>query len=512
MSDHGTLASSASPAAAASGLDRRRRFGSLFDVSRPGRRGVLLPPLDVPAADPAALFGASHRPEVEGEVEASEVDAVRHFTRLSQLNNAIDTALYPLGSCTMKHNPRINEEIARLAGFAETHPYTPEALAQGCLELMARLESALKALTGLARVTLQPSAGANGELTGVLMVRAAHAKAGNPRKFVLVPDSAHGTNPASAHFAGYEVRELASNARGTLDLAELASKMTEDVAALMITVPNTLGVFEENILEIARIVHAKGGYLYLDGANFNAFVGKARPADMGVDVMHMNLHKTFSTPHGGGGPGAGPVGVGEALVPFLPVPTVEPAGAGWRLEYDRPDSIGRMRTFYGNFGVLVRALTYIASYGDGIGEVAENAVLNAAYLRNRLAPFYHLKYDAPTYHEVVFDDRNQAARGVHNVDIAKRLMDFGFHPPTMSFPLIVPGALMIEPTESEPKEELDAFADAMIAIAKESEATPEVVTSAPHAMPIGRVDEATLAREASRPGSFAPVLRAPVRR
>jgi glycine dehydrogenase subunit 2 len=337
-------------------------------------------------------------------------------------------------------------------------------------------------------------------------------KAGAPRKYILVPDSAHGTNPASAHFAGYEVKELASSARGTLDLAELEKVMTDEVAAVMITVPNTLGVFEENILDVSRIVHSKGGYVYLDGANFNAFVGKVRPADMGVDVMHMNLHKTFSTPHGGGGPGAGPVGVGAALVPFLPVPTVEPAGNGFRLEFDRPDSIGRMRTFYGNFGVLVRALAYILSYGKEIGEVAENAVLNANYLRKKLAPFYHLKYDAPSYHEVVFDDKLQTAHGVHNIDVAKRLMDYGFHPPTMSFPLIVPGALMIEPTESEPIEELDAFADAMIAIAKEAAESPELVTSAPHVTPVGRVDEAFLAREASKPGSFAPVLRAAVRR
>ncbi|HEX7527752.1 MAG TPA: aminotransferase class V-fold PLP-dependent enzyme, partial [Thermoanaerobaculia bacterium] len=327
MSDHGTLTSSLTSheplVRADPRLDQRRHFGSLFDAPRTGRVGVLLPPLDVPEADPAALYGKAHRPGVAGEVEVSETDVVRHFTRLSQMNFAIDSALYSLGSCTMKHNPRINEEIARLPGFNDTHPYAPEHLAQGNLELLFRLEEALKALTGFSRVTLQPSAGANGELTGALMIRAAHVKAGNARKHVLVPDSAHGTNPATAHFAGYSVIELASSPRGTLDLAELDAKLTNDVAALMITVPNTLGVFEENILEIAKRVHAKGAYLYLDGANFNAFVGKVRPADMGVDVMHMNLHKTFSTPHGGGGPGAGPVGVGASLVPFLPVPTVE---------------------------------------------------------------------------------------------------------------------------------------------------------------------------------------------
>jgi glycine dehydrogenase subunit 2 len=341
------------------------------------------------------------------------------------------------------------------------------------------------------------------------MIRAAHVKRGNPRKNVLVPDSAHGTNPATAHFAGYDVVELASNAHGTLDLAELSSKLNEDVAALMITVPNTLGVFEERILDVAKMVHDKGAYLYLDGANFNAFVGKVRPADMGVDVMHMNLHKTFSTPHGGGGPGAGPVGVAPALAPFLPVPTVENDGGVFRLDVDRPDTIGKMRTFYGNFGVLVRALTYIVSYGNRIHEVAENAVLNANYIRRKLEPFYHLKYAAPTYHEVVFDDKKQAANGLHNIDVAKRLMDYGFHPPTMSFPLIVPGALMIEPTESEPKEELDAFIDAMIAIAHECETAPEIVHGAPYTTPVRRLDEAGAAREASRPGNFAPVLRAP---
>jgi len=491
-------------------MDHRRREGTLFDVPRPGRTGVLLPPLDVPAADPGALFGAAHRPEVSGEVEASEVDVVRHFTRLSLLNFAIDTALYPLGSCTMKHNPRINEEIARLPGFAEVHPYTAEHLVQGALELLWLLEERLKALTGFARVTLQPSAGANGELAGMLMVRAAHIARGNARRHVLVPDSAHGTNPASAHFAGYSVVELASSARGTLDLAELEAKLTGDVAALMITVPNTIGVFEENILKIAEMVHSKGAYLYLDGANFNAFVGKVRPVDMGVDVMHMNLHKTFSTPHGGGGPGAGPVGVGVDLVPYLPTPTVEQDGNAFRLSYDRPGTIGRMRTFYGNFGVLVRALTYIESYGNTIPEVAEAAVLNANYLRKRLEPYYHLKYDAPSYHEVVFSDRKQAAAGIHNIDIAKRLMDYGFHPPTMSFPHIVPGALMIEPTETEPKEELDAFADAMIAIARECIETPDVVLGAPHTTPVRRLDEAAAAREASKLGSFAPVLRASV--
>lgn len=507
MSDHGTLTPEKSPVAAQ--LDKRRREGTVFDQKSSGRRGVFLPALDVPEADPAKAFGAQFRPEVEGEVELSEVDVVRHFTRLSQMNFAIDTALYSLGSCTMKHNPRINEETARYPGFSDVHPYTAPHLVQGCLELLYRLEDCLKVLTGFERVTLQPSAGANGELTGALMIRAAHQKAGDARKWVLVPDSAHGTNPATAHFAGYQVKELTSSSRGTLDLGELESKLTGDVAALMITVPNTLGVFEENILTITEMVHAKGAYVYLDGANFNAFVGKVRPADLGADVMHMNLHKTFSTPHGGGGPGAGPVGVVSRLVPFLPTPTVERQGDMYYLDENRPSSIGRMRTFFGNYGVLVRALTYILSYGSQIHQVAENAVLNANYIRKKLEPFYHLKYDAPSYHEVVFSDKAQTAKGVHNIDIAKRLMDYGFHPPTMSFPLIVPGALMIEPTESEPIEEMDAFIDAMIAIAKEADETPDLVRGAPHTTVIGRLDEAAAAREASKAGSFAPGLRAP---
>jgi glycine cleavage system P protein (glycine dehydrogenase) subunit 2 len=465
-----------------------------FELSRPGKTGYSLPPLDVPVEH--EIPPEQLRLDLPGETELSEVDVARHFTRLSRKNFGIDDGLFPLGSCTMKHNPRINEEMARLPGFALWHPMTPEALSQGSLELLWRMEQALIELTGLARVTLQPAAGAQGELAGILMVRKALERQGDPRKYVLIPDSAHGTNPASAHFAGYMVRELKSNARGTLDLHILEESMTEEVAALMMTVPNTLGVFESRIVEIAEIVHHKGGYVYGDGANFNAFVGLARPGSMGIDVMHMNLHKTFSQPHGGGGPGAGPVAVCERLVPYLPRPIVERRGDGsFFLDYDRPDSIGRVRTFLGQFNVMVRSLSYILAHGNRIGDVARDAVLNANYIRARLQDVYHLKYEAPSLHEVVFSDKRQTSRGVRNIDIAKRLMDYGFHPPTMSFPLIVAGALMIEPTETEGKEELDAFIDAMRAIARECEDAPEVVRSSPHLTPVGRVDEVAAAKQ-----------------
>jgi glycine dehydrogenase subunit 2 len=465
----------------------------IFERSRPGKTGYSLPPLDV--EEKVAIPPELLRGEIEGETEVSEVDVARHFTRLSRLNLGIEDGLYPLGSCTMKHNPRINEEMARLPGFAASHPCAPESLTQGNLELMWRLERFLSELTGLPRVTLTPCAGAQGELAGILMVRKALEKRGGPRRYVLIPDSAHGTNPATATFAGYEVRELKSNANGRLDLHVLEEAMTDEVAALMMTVPNTLGIFERRIREIAEIVHGKGGFLYGDGANFNAFVGLASPAAMGIDVMHMNLHKTFSTPHGGGGPGAGPVAVGEALVPHLPIPTVErnPDGT-FRLDADRPESVGRLRSFSSQFGVLVRAISYILTYGREIGEVARDAVLNANYIRARLADLYHLKYDAPTMHEVVFSDKRQVEHGIHNGDIAKRLMDYGFPPPTVSFPLIVAGALMIEPTETEGKPELDAFIEAMRAIAREAQEKPEIFHDAPYTTPVRRVDEVRAAK------------------
>src|SRR5687768_10026087 len=486
----------------ATGTQGFNREGLIFEHSKHGRRGYQLPSLDVPEQNVESLLPKNlRRSEIAGEVEVSEVDVIRHFTRLSKLNVSIDAGLYPLGSCTMKHNPRLNEEIARTPGFALSHPLQADHQVQGNLELLWWLEQTLKEIFGLPRVTLQPVAGAHGELTGILMIHKALAKSGNARKFILIPDSAHGTNPASAAFAGYEIKELKSNSRGTVDLSTLEQAVTEDTAALMITVPNTLGVFESEIKAMAKILHAKGAYLYCDGANLNSFVGIARPGDMGIDVIHSNLHKTFSTPHGGGGPGAGPVGVSKALIPFVPTPTIERNEDGtFYTDFNHPDSIGRMRAFNGNFNVLVRALTYMRSMGPtGLRRIAQIAVLNANYIRARLRGTYHLPYDAPSLHEVVFSDKLQAPKDVHTLDIAKRLMDYGFHPPTIYFPLIVSGALMIEPTETEPKEELDAFCEAMIAIARESQERPELVRSAPHTTPVRRLDEARAARQ--------PVLR-----
>src|SRR5437588_2620526 len=391
----------------------------IFEHSRPGRRGYKLPPLDVPEEHdlPASLL----RGAIEGEVEVSEVGVNRHFTRLSKLNVSIDAGLYPLGSCTMKHNPRLNEEIARTPGFALSHPLQPDHQVQGNLALLWHIERTLMEIVGMPRVTLQPVAGAHGELTGILMIHKALSQSGNARKYILIPDSAHGTNPASAAFAGYQIKELKSNERGTVDPHTLADAVTEEVAALMITVPNTLGVFESEIKTFAKILHDKGAYLYCDGANLNSFVGIARPGDMGIDVIHSNLHKTFSTPHGGGGPGAGPVGVSAGLVPYLPTPRVERRTDGsFYLEHHYPDSIGRVRAFNGNFAVLVRALTYIRSMGPtGLRRIAQLAVLNAHYIRARLRGVYHLPYDAPSLHEVVFSDKKQLEHEVHTLDIAK---------------------------------------------------------------------------------------------
>ncbi|MGH9748449.1 MAG: aminomethyl-transferring glycine dehydrogenase subunit GcvPB [Candidatus Polarisedimenticolia bacterium] len=464
----------------------------LFELSRPGRRGFALPPLDVPEARPDPKFA---RDAIEDFPELSEVEIVRHYTRLSRLNYAIDLGLYPLGSCTMKYNPKTNEKAARLPGFADAHPHLPEGLAQGCLRLMHDLERGLCAICGMDRFTLQPAAGAQGELTGLLMARAWHLDRGGAREVVLIPDSAHGTNPASAHLAGYRVEQVPSGPDGRVDVAALRARMGPDVALLMLTNPNTLGVFESAIEEIARIVHDQGGLLYMDGANLNAFVGVARPGDMGVDLHHVNLHKTFSTPHGGGGPGAGPVGVKRHLEPYLPVPVVEREGEVCRLRSDRPKSIGRVRTFHGNFGMLVRAWTYILALGpEGLRRNAETAVLNANYIRRRLEDEYYLPYATPSLHEVVLSDRNLEETGVHTLDVAKRLMDYGFHPPTIYFPLIVRGALMIEPTESEPLEELDAFIEAMRRIAGEARTDPELVRTAPHTTPVRRLDEVGAAR------------------
>jgi glycine dehydrogenase subunit 2 len=400
----------------------------------------------------------------------------------------------------MKYNPRINELVARIEGLAWAHPYQPEALAQGAMEVMARLEAALAEITGMDAVTLQPAAGAHGELTGILLIRALLEKRGNPRKKILIPDSAHGTNPATAAIAGYAVENIRSSETGLLDVAALENLVTEDVAALMVTNPNTLGVFEENIIQAAEILHAKGAMLYMDGANMNALVGIARPGDFGADVMHLNLHKTFSTPHGGGGPGAGPVAVKKALEPFLPAPRLKRSGKKWAWDYKRKQSIGRVKAFYGNFGVLVRALAYILAHGGpGLRNATMDAVLNAVYVRKGLEPYYDLPYSLPNMHEVVFSDERQAKVGVRTGDIAKRLIDYGFHPYTVSFPLIVHGALMIEPTETEGKRELDQFIEAMVSIAREVETDPQLVKGAPHGTRTSRVDEVTAARK--------PVLR-----
>jgi len=475
----------------------RQREKLVFERSKPGAVGYQLPKLDVPLPDlQATLPPTGVREEVAGLPELSEVDVVRHFHRLSQWNYSVDEGLYPLGSCTMKYNPRINEELARLPGFAQVHPLQPEEQVQGALQLMWELEQALLAITGMARVTLQPAAGAHGELTGMLMIRKALQERGEARRTVLIPDSAHGTNPASAVFAGFTVKELASTSAGTLDLAALERELASgDVAALMITVPNTLGVFEPEIRRAADLLHEKGAFLYMDGANLNAFVGIASPGKMGADALHINLHKTFSTPHGGGGPGAGPVAVSSRLEPYLPVPVVEKRDGKFFLDENRPSSIGRVRSFYGNFGMLVRAMAYILSLGrDGLRAMAEAAVLNANYLRKALSPYYHLAYESPTLHEVVFDDAWQKSAGVNNMDIAKRLLDYGFHAPTVSFPLVVHGALMVEPTDSESLEELEAFVQAMAAIAQEAKENPELLKTAPHTTPVRRLDEVRAAR------------------
>jgi glycine dehydrogenase subunit 2 len=463
----------------------------LFEISAPGKQGAQLPPLDVP---PVELAGA--RAEIPDFPEVSELEVIRHFTRLSTWNYGVDTGIYPLGSCTMKYNARINEVVTRLEGLGDGHPLQPETLSRGALRIMDVLSRHLLEITGMDAITLQPAAGAQGELTGILLVREALAARGDARRKVLIPDSAHGTNPATAAIAGYQVENLKSNAAGTVDMASLEKQMTGEVAALMLTNPNTLGIFEEDIHRIADLVHERGGMLYMDGANMNALVGRSRPGDFGVDVMHLNLHKTFSTPHGGGGPGAGPVAVKRELEPYLPIPVLTRRGGEPGLEYDRPKSIGRVRAFYGNFGMFTRALAYIMANGcDGLKQTTEDAVLNANYLRKKLEGAYALPYATPSMHEVVLSDAAQAAQGVRTGDVAKRLIDYGFHPYTVSFPLVVRGAMMIEPTESASQAEMDEFVAAMLAIAEEAKTQPELVTGAPHTTKIGRLDEVAAARQ-----------------
>jgi glycine dehydrogenase subunit 2 len=471
--------------------------GLIFEKSSAGKAAWKLPPLDVPEVDATKLLGTSERRDLGNMPEVSEIEIIRHFTRLSTWNYAIDLGMYPLGSCTMKYNPRVNEAVSRFDGLANGHPYQPERISQGALHILQTLRECLIEITGMDAITLQPAAGAHGELTGLLMVRAHHQAKGYPRKKILIPDSAHGTNPATAATVGYAVENLKSNSQGMVDVSALAAQMNEEVAALMLTNPNTLGVFEQEIHKIAEIMHAKGGLLYMDGANMNALVGKVRPGDFGVDLMHLNLHKTFSTPHGGGGPGSGPVAVKNFLEPYLPKPVVVTKQDGTLgFDYDRPQSVGRVRAFYGNFGMFVRALAYIFANGpDGLRQTTEDAVLNANYIRKGLEGAYDLPYSTPSMHEVVFSDKLQVKKGVRTMDIAKRLIDYGFHPYTTAFPLIVPGALMIEPTESESKEEMDLFIEAMRSIAEEVEEDPQMVLAAPHSTRVSRLDEVTAARK-----------------
>ncbi len=473
----------------------------IFEKSSPGKKAYRLAELDVPAVDAKALLGTSVRTDLGVMPELSEIEIIRHFTRLSTWNYAIDLGMYPLGSCTMKYNPRVNEAVARLEGIAEAHPYQPESLSQGALRIMQQLSDCLIDITGMDTITLQPAAGAHGEFTGILLVRAYHESKGNPRTKILIPDSAHGTNPATAAICGYKVENLKSNEQGMVDLAELERLVDDETAALMLTNPSTIGVFESEIHKIADILHAKGALLYMDGANMNALVGKTRPGDFGVDVMHLNLHKTFSTPHGGGGPGSGPVACKKILEPFLPTPVVVTRSNGsLGFEYNRPQSVGRVRAFYGNFGMFVRALAYILANGpDGLRQTTEDAVLNANYIRAKLSDTFELPFTTPSLHEVVFSDKRQAKNGVKTGDMGKRLIDYGFHAYTVSFPMIVPGAMMIEPTESESREELDLLIDALKQIALEAEENPELVQTAPHSTRLQRLDETTAARK--------PVLR-----
>lgn len=473
----------------------------IFEESSPGRRGI-------DAIDGAGsvrravdLLGEDVcRPEIEGFPELSEPQVLRHFLRLSQLNFGQALEFYPLGSCTMKYNPVLNDEMAALAGFANLHPHAPSHLAQGALELMARLEAALAEITGMDAVSLAPAAGAQGELAGLLMIRAWEEKRERVRRKVIIPDTAHGTNPASCTLAGFEVTVARSGPRGYLEAAEIRRLLDDDVAALMVTNPNTLGMFEPEIQEIAAALHERGAMLYLDGANMNALMGVAKPGDMGADIVHLNLHKTFSTPHGGGGPGAGPVAVKRHLEPFLPHPRVVKRGERWEFDRERPDSIGRLRSFHGNFGMLLRAYAYIlAMGGDGLAEASRHAILNAAYVRKRLEGRFPSATPEPSMHECVLTHDLEQRAAVSTLDLAKRLLDFGVHPPTIYFPLVVHGALMIEPTETESLETLDDFVAAMERIYDEALADPAKLKTAPHSLKLRRIDEVTAARR--------PVLR-----
>jgi glycine dehydrogenase subunit 2 len=491
----------------------------IFERSQSGRKGYSLPRLDVDETSLDEIIPADFQrdDDLEGMPEVTEVDVVRHFTRISTWNYSIDQGMYPLGSCTMKYNSRLNEKVARIANFANLHPLASEAESQGALQVIYELQQHLAEITGLPGISLQPAAGAHGEMTGIMIVRAFidardGKEASAKRRTMLIPDSAHGTNPASAHLSGFTVKTIRSTPEGLTDLDHLRELCDHgDVAGLMLTNPNTLGMFEKNIQEICRIVHDAGGLVYMDGANMNALVGVARPGDMGVDVIHLNLHKTFSTPHGGGGPGSGPCCCSKELEPFLPVPRIVKADSAtnndsklqipnYKLDFDYPQSIGRVKAFFGNYGMMLRALAYILTHGyDGLLEATQAAVINARYIAHGLLPDYEKPFNGDPMHEVVFTDKRQSRKGVHTLDIAKRLIDYGFHPMTIYFPLIVSGAMLIEPTESVGRQELDQFIEAMRAIAKEAVDDPELVLNAPHTTRIGRLDEAAAARK--------PVLR-----
>ncbi len=479
-------------------LSKREKL--IFEKSMPGHKAYFLPKSTTPKVDIETLVPANMLRKNDPRLpQVSEIDVARHFTRLSNLNFGVDTGFYPLGSCTMKYNPKINEAMARMPGFVWLHPYQEESTVQGALQLMHELDKSLAEILGMDKMTLQPAAGAHGELTGIKIIKAYHDKRGDfKRNVVIVPDSAHGTNPATAKMAGLKVVEIKSNNQGEVDVEALRAVVGEDTAALMLTNPNTLGLFERQIVEIAKIVHDAGGLLYYDGANANAIMGVSRPGDMGFDVVHVNLHKTFSTPHGGGGPGAGPVGVKAFLAPFLPRPTVEydEIEDEYYFDYDRPDTIGRMKAFYGNFGVLIRAYTYIRALGaEGIREAAEMAVLNANYLKSLIEVHYEIAQDRRCMHEFVATPKRQKEYGIHTTDIAKRMLDYGYHPPTIYFPLIVDEAMMFEPTETESKETLDEFAAVMAEIARECKEDTERVKSAPNCTVIGRPDEVKAAKD-----------------
>lgn len=475
-----------------------RKYDKLiFELSKPGREAYRLPELDVEEKSIEELIPKEYLSDKELNLpELSEVDIIRHYTNLANKNYGVDTGFYPLGSCTMKYNPKINEDMASLDGFKNIHPLQPEETVQGALRLMYELDEALCEITGMDKMTLQPAAGAHGEFTGLTLIKAYHENRGDlKRTKIIVPDSAHGTNPASAKMAGFDIIEIKSTEEGLVDVESLKAALSDEVAGLMLTNPNTLGLFERSICEIANLVHEAGGLLYYDGANANAILGQVRPGDMGFDVVHLNLHKTFSTPHGGGGPGSGPVGVKKILMDFLPTPIVEKDGDRYYLNYNIPHSVGRMKDFYGHFGIMVRAYTYILSLGrDGLKRVSEMAVLNANYLAHRLKDYYNLPDDAIFKHEFVMAGIKQDIPEVTTTDIAKRLLDYGYHPPTIYFPLIVNEALMTEPTESESKETLDEFADTLIKIAEEAKTNPDLLKEAPHGTSVRRLDETQAAR------------------